>query len=148
MDLDLTTPPTPEEIKYGADYRASHFNKREILAGESEAQLQIAVVGWIRTYYPDVIIQSSFLQGNVNNVGMSIKANQMGYTAGFPDLILLCPKGGFHGLFMELKNGSKGKVSENQRQIMDELIKQGYAGGVVKTFEAAKLMVTNYMESK
>jgi len=101
-----------------------------------------------QSIYPDVIIQSSYLQGNVNNVGLSIKANTMGYTAGFPDLFLLCPKGGFHGLFMELKNGSKGRVSDNQRAIMDELIKQGYAGGVVRTFEAAKLMVTNYMESK
>ena len=148
MNLDLTTPPTPDEMKYGADYKASHFNKKELLAGESEEQLQIAVVSWIRTFYPDVIIQSSYLQGNVNNVGLSIKANTMGYTAGFPDLFLLCPKGGFHGLFMELKNGSKGRVSDNQRAIMDELIKQGYAGGVVRTFEAAKLMVTNYMESK
>jgi len=112
MNLDLTTPPTPDEMKYGADYKASHFNKKELLAGESEEQLQIAVVSWIRTFYPDVIIQSSYLQGNVNNVGLSIKANTMGYTAGFPDLFLLCPKGGFHGLFMELKNGSKQKAKQ------------------------------------
>lgn len=148
MNLDLTTPPSPEEIKYGADYKASHFNKKEILASESEEQLQIAIVSWLRTYYAGIITNSSIFQGNISNIGLSIKANNMGYTAGFPDLFIFIPKGGFHGLFMELKNGAKGKVSENQRAVMDELIKNGYAGGVIRTFEEAKLMVTNYMESK
>ena len=69
----------------------------------------------------------------------------MGYTAGFPDLFICTPRNGFHGLFIELKNGSKGSVSEKQRTIMDMLIKQGYAGGVVKTFEAAKTLINNYM---
>lgn len=146
MNLDLTTPPTQDELKYGANYKASHFNKREILAGESEENLQIAVVGYIRTYFPDSILISSYLQGNLNNVGLSVKANTMGYTAGFPDLFICTPRNGFHGLFLELKNGSKGSVSEKQKTVMDMLIKQGYAGGVVKTLESAKTLINNYME--
>lgn len=148
MNLDLTTPPTPDEIAYGGEFKLNFNKKKMDNSANSEEALQLAVVCWLRCAYPGIITDSSLLQGNINNVGLSIKANDMGYTPGFPDLFIFIPKGGFHGLFMELKNGSKGRVSDNQREIMDELIKHGYAGGVVRTFEAAKLMVTNYMESK
>ncbi|MFA9487094.1 MULTISPECIES: VRR-NUC domain-containing protein [unclassified Moraxella] len=65
----------------------------------------------------------------------------LGTKAGFPDLFLFIPKGGYHGLFIELKtpkgktkNGKTrqaGKVSDNQEMMIDRLNAVGYKAVVV-----------------
>lgn len=61
---------------------------------------------------------------------------RMGTKAGFPDLFLFIPRGGYHGLFIELKRPKgrtkdgktrqAGKVSELQQAMIDRLNAQGY----------------------
>lgn len=145
MPLDLSSPPTAEDIAYGGEFKMNLNKKKMNNAGNSEEALQLAVINWLRCEYPDLITHSSYLQGNINNIGLSEKANMMGYTSGFPDVFIYCAKGGFHGLFMELKNGKKGVVSERQKLIIERLIILGYAGGVIRTLEGAKELVNDYM---
>lgn len=145
MNLDLTTPPTAQEIAYGGEFK-SNFNKKKMdNSSNSEEALQLAVVCWLRCAFPDIITNSSLLQGNINNIGLSEKANNMGYTSGFPDLFVFIPKGGYGGLFMELKNGKKGVVSLRQKEVIEALQIAGYYGGVIRTLEEAKTMVNYYM---
>jgi hypothetical protein len=145
MNLDLTTPPTAQEIAYGGEFKAN-FNKKKIdNSSASEEALQLAVISWIRCAYPELITHSSYLQGNVNNVGLSQKANLMGYTSGFPDVFIYATKGGYGGLFLELKNGKKGVISIRQKEIIEALQIAGYYGGVIRTLEEAKTMINYYM---
>ncbi|UYZ99311.1 VRR-NUC domain-containing protein [Moraxella bovis] len=61
---------------------------------------------------------------------------RMGTKAGFPDLFLFIPHGGYHGLFIELKapkgktkdgkHKQAGKVSKHQQTMIDRLNAQGY----------------------
>lgn len=61
---------------------------------------------------------------------------RMGTKAGFPDLFLFIPHGGYHGLFIELKRPKgrtkdgktrqAGKVSEHQQTMIDRINAQGY----------------------
>lgn len=61
---------------------------------------------------------------------------RMGTKAGFPDLFLFIPCGGYHGLFIELKRPKgrtkdgktrqAGKVSDLQQVMIDRLNAQGY----------------------
>lgn len=147
MTLDdlLSEPLTPEDIAYGGEFKMSFQQKKMYNAGESEEALQLAVIVWLRCVYPHVVTNSSYLQGNFDSPGLMSKANAMGYTSGFPDIFIFEAKGGFHGLFLELKNGKKGVVSERQKTIINQLISKGYTGGVIRNLEDAKTLINNYM---
>lgn len=45
---------------------------------------------------------------------------------GYPDLFLPVARGGYHGLYIELKRPGSGKVSEDQEWWIDQLNGQGY----------------------
>lgn len=55
---------------------------------------------------------------------------QMGMRRGWPDLEIMYPAQGFHGLFVEFKFG-KGRQSKEQRDIQAILEKNGYRYAVV-----------------
>jgi len=117
---------------------------RKSLIGGEEG-LQMAVVSFLKSKYPDVITNSSLLQGNINNVGLSVKANQMGYCAGTPDLAIYEPCGKYHGLFIEFKNGKKGVVSPAQKEAMQHLTHKGYKCEVVRSYHEGVNAINKYM---
>lgn len=63
--------------------------------------------------------------GGSRNIIEATKFKRMGVIAGFPDLFLFIPKGGYHGLFIELK-AKGGRVSTHQQVMIGRLTKQGY----------------------
>jgi len=65
-----------------------------------------------------------------------------------PDLCLPVPRGGFHGLYIELKRLRGGRLSEQQRAWLDALGKQGYAVAVCKGWEEAAETIQRYLEGK
>lgn len=48
-----------------------------------------------------------------------------GVRAGVPDLCLNLPRGGAHGLFVEMK-APGGRESPEQKLVMEELVEEGY----------------------
>ena len=71
----------------------------------------------------------------------------MGTKAGFPDLFIFIPKGGYHGLFIELKTPKgktrqAGKVSDNQEMMINRLNAVGYkvvvAYGAIEAIDEIK----------
>jgi hypothetical protein len=63
---------------------------------------QVKVVQHVRAFYPDVII-AAIPNGGDRTVSERLKLNFEGVLAGMPDLCVLEPKNGFHGLFVEMK---------------------------------------------
>lgn len=72
------------------------------------------------------------------------KFKQMGTKAGFPDLFLCIARGGYHGLFVELKT-AKGKVSPLQQTWLDRLNKQGYKAVVCYGYDEARGVILDYV---
>ncbi len=50
---------------------------------------------------------------------------KQGAKSGVSDILLLVPRGGYHGLCLELKVG-KNKATDNQKMFLQEMKKQGY----------------------
>jgi len=71
---------------------------------KKEESLQIFLATFMRMKYPDVIFQSDIASGMFLTIGQAVKAKQMRSGRGQPDIIIMEPKGSYHGLCIELKN--------------------------------------------
>jgi hypothetical protein len=71
----------------------------------------------------------------------------MGVRSGFPDLILCVARGGYHGLFIELKT-AKGRQTDNQKYFQKALEAQCYRYEVVRSLDEFRRIVTQYMNEK
>lgn len=77
--------------------------------------------------------------------GARMKAQ--GLRSGVPDICLALPVGGMPGMYIEMKRGSGGKVSENQQKWIDRLRSVGYVVEVCYGAEEAKEAINNYLNS-
>lgn len=68
----------------------------------------------------------------------------MGVKAGVPDLFLPVPRGGYHGLFIELK-AENGKPSESQLWWRNELNGQHYFSAVCYGWLQASELIVRYL---
>lgn len=79
----------------------------------------------------------------------------MGTKAGFPDLFVFIPKGGYHGLFIELKapkgktkdgkTRRAGEVSDNQEMMIDRLNAIGYKAVVCYGYDETITAIREYL---
>ena len=72
------------------------------------------------------------------------RMKQEGLKPGVPDVCLPVPRGGFHGLYVEMKVG-KNKPTDNQREWLAGLKEQGYATAVCYGWEAASKVILKYL---
>lgn len=71
----------------------------------------------------------------------------MGVKSGAPDIIILEPKGKFHGLMVELKAG-KNRPTSSQTLWLAELQKRGYQVAIVYNFLSFKKLVDDYLSGE
>ena len=110
-----------------------------------EHKLQCLCVEWFRYWYPKGTI-FAIPNGGARNVVTAARLKAEGVLAGVPDLCVPMARGGFHGLYIELKNGKKGVVSERQRTIMDKLRDEGYKCVVCRSFDEFAQEINDYMK--
>lgn len=68
-----------------------------------------------------------------------------GLRAGVPDLMLPVARGGYHGLFIEMKRTKGSVTSKEQKSWHKYLNGQGYLCVVCKGFEEAKAVIECYL---
>lgn len=68
-----------------------------------------------------------------------------GMKAGVPDLCLPVARGGYHGLYIELKRLKGSKTNGKQTEWLEELTKQGYYTALCKGWEAAAKVIEEYL---
>jgi hypothetical protein len=112
----------------------------------TEHQEQVITIKWFRLQYPKL---SNCLwaipNGGVRNIGTAIKLKSEGVTAGVPDLFLMIPKNGFHGLFIEMKIQG-GKLQPNQKEFLKLANALEYKAVVCYGFEEAKKVISDYLK--
>lgn len=76
------------------------------------------------------------------------KLSHLGVKSGVSDLVLPLARGGYHGLFIELKRQKGGKLSDSQREFLDDMIAAGYMAAVARGSEEAIRIITDYLEER
>lgn len=70
----------------------------------------------------------------------------MGLRKGVPDIVLPVPRGGYHGLYVELKRKEGGKASKEQLWWLEQLDKQGYAVTICRGWVQASQNIIAYLK--
>lgn len=109
---------------------------------------QVKLVNWVRKMYP---VESEYMfavpNGGARNPVVAQKLKAEGVVAGVPDLMLLWPSRGFHGLAIEMKKtgATWAHVSRDQRKWLSMLQAAGYCASVAYGFDNAKEIVKEYL---
>lgn len=86
--------------------------------------------------------------GGYRNPIEAVKFKRMGVKAGVPDICIPLARKGYHGLYIELKRKSGGKLSEHQLYWRELLIKEGHAWFEAKGADHLKQIVMEYLNAK
>lgn len=117
--------------------------------GEQEHNLQVACVRWFGMQFPQLApLLFAIPNGGYRDVRVAAKLRAEGVRAGVPDMMLAVPKGQFCGLFVEMKNGKAGRLSDHQRDMIARLQTQGYRVEVCRTFEEFVSATSEYLGFK
>lgn len=118
----------------------------------SERTHQIRFIGYARRKYPEIITIISPIAKFAGSTGARMHQGRihkaMGYIPGTPDIFFPHPRGGYHGLFIELKRTSGGRVEPQQRGMITALISLGYCAVICRGYDEARLMLDQYMISE
>lgn len=120
-----------------------------------EESLQIAVSDYLKMAYPKVIFTAEG-SGIRLTMGQAIKAKRQRSQRGLPDMIILEPRGVFHGLLIELKredqspfkkDGGLRKCEHLQEQMsaIFKLTRTGYFASFATGFDEARKIIDEYM---
>ena len=115
---------------------------------ESETQARIFFFfSVMRGKYPGLDLMYHVPNGGSRNKIEAANLKRQGVKAGVPDICLPVPRGGYHGLYIELKEG-RNKATEKQLEWIAELARQGYVAVVCTGFDAAVQEIVRYLEGK
>ena len=110
----------------------------------TEHQEQVMLFQWA-----DWALRPNLLYAIPNGGKRDIRTAAMlkaeGVKPGVPDIFLPVPRGGKHGLYIELKRRRGGTVSREQEAWMRALAEQGYMCALCHGAEAAKNEILAYM---
>lgn len=117
----------------------------------SEEDEQIALFAWARASrhkYPEL----RWLHASLNGIAASSpreakQAKLAGMESGVPDVFLPVPRGGYCGLYIEMKRSDKtlSDLSESQREWKSGLAENGYRAEVAFCWEQAKDIILDYL---
>ena len=121
----------------------------------TESDIQIKVSQYIKEKYPDVIFTFD-ASGLRLPIGYAMKIKKMRSSNGIPDLLVFEPKGGYNGLFIELKkDGVKiykkdytftSEHYEEQFNVIEALKDKGYCAMFAFGLDEAKAIIDFYLD--
>ncbi len=111
---------------------------------------QVALIQWaaLNTHkHPELALLFAIPNGGHRDIRVAAKLKAEGVQAGVPDLCLPVARGGFHGLWIELKAG-KNTARPAQLAWIDRLRAQGYVATVERGWERARQTIEDYLEGR
>lgn len=109
---------------------------------------QIGVIDWANWNtgrFPELKLLFHVPNGGKRNAAEAARFKAMGVKAGVPDLCLPVPRGGYAGLYIEMKYG-KNKTTEKQEEWIHSLIEQGYLVKVCWGGQEATAALEEYLQ--
>ena len=102
---------------------------------------------WQQEGRPELKLLYHVPNGGKRDVKTGRALKRQGVKAGVPDLCLPVARGGYHGLYIELKVG-KNKTTRKQEGWIAALRQQGNYVSVCYGWEEAKETIENYLDEK
>lgn len=117
-----------------------------------ESDLQEAIITWSHTMIPQYPELSWFFavpNGGYRSGREAVSLKRQGVVPGILDLMLCVPRGGHHGLAIELKtpNGKCLPPSKEQAAYIKFLTEQGYCARITNNFDECKSIILEYLNS-
>lgn len=115
-----------------------------------EASEQRAVIDWAarsQGAYPDLKMLYAIPNGGSRHPAEAANLKRQGVKAGVPDLFLSVARGGYHGLYIEMKRRGEKPRSE-QVDWLTALTEQGYYTTVCYGADMAIATLTRYLSMK
>jgi VRR-NUC domain. len=116
----------------------------------SEHDEQVRLFQWAELAagrYPELREMFAVPNGEHRHKATAGKLRAEGVKAGVEDIVLLVPRGGFHGLLIEMKrvDASPSDVKPDQRAWHEIHRSRGFCVWVCKGFEDARRVVMDYL---
>lgn len=135
--------------------QGEYFPKKE---AKTEAELQVQAANYLRRCYPQVLFHHDAHSAVQVHIQTAQHAKAKGVMKGWPDLMVMRPRGGYAGLFVELKKPglrlykvrSGAPYNEHfstQLAVHEELREAGYAVEVAQSLTSFKQIIDNYMQA-
>lgn len=115
----------------------------------TESYEQITLFSWAQLNmgkYPELKYMYHVPNGGVRHKATAGRLKAEGVKSGVPDVVLPCPRGTYHGLYIEMKRIKGGRTSDEQKDYLAFLKEQGYKTTVCKGWQEAADAITKYME--
>lgn len=121
---------------------------------DTEARIQADCFTWFWNQYPHLRrLMFHIPNGGKRTKYEAARFKAMGVVPGIPDLFLAIPKGGYHGMFIEMKRpgdipDESGRLSKHDVEQMDTMNKfdqQGYFCVYCDSVERFKIMILGYL---
>lgn len=116
----------------------------------TEHEEQVALMRLVEMHrgrWPELGMLFAVPNGGDRNVIVARKLKAEGVKKGVPDLCLCVPRGGYHGLFVELKRQKKGRISPEQVEWIKALRGQGYRAEICLGATEAWNVIQEYMRA-
>lgn len=114
----------------------------------TEHEEQAALMDWIADNsgkHPELKLFYHIPNEGKRSPAAAMRLLSEGLKKGVPDNFLPVARGGYHGLYIELKRVRGGKLSPEQRQWIDNLNAQGYRAEVCKGWQASVQVIEDYL---
>lgn len=114
----------------------------------TESQIQAALFQWAVWNvgkWPDLALMFAIPNGGARDAVTGAILKREGVKKGVPDIFLPVARGPYHGLFIEMKAGKRGKVSAEQEMYLNRLAWNGYQAIVCRSVDAGIQAITKYM---
>lgn len=96
--------------------------------------------------YPEVSLLFHIPNGGRRDAAEAANLKRQGVKPGVPDLFFPVARGGYNGLFIELKRTEGGRLSEYQKHWLHLLEKQGYCAVVCHGAREAVDVIIRYLK--
>ena len=123
----------------------------KVLHEPLEAEEQRALFSWAALQagrYPELRFMYHVPNGGKRNAKEAAHLKAEGVKAGVPDIVLPAARGCFHGLYIELKRQKSGSLSQDQKDYLDFLQKQGYCAVMCRGWKQAASTILMYLGLK
>jgi len=116
----------------------------------TESQEQTAVFRWAAlamNHWPELFFLHHVPNGGSRYPIEAVNLKRQGVKPGVPDICLPCARGGYQGLYIELK-AQHGRVSPEQSMWLEHLRAAGYRAEVAFGAEQAISILTQYLTAE
>lgn len=107
-----------------------------------EISLHMSTAAYLRHAWPEHLPFTHFPAGELRDARTGAKLKAMGLAAGWPDFILMLPRGQVG--FIELK-ASGGVLSDAQAAFRDACIANGHGHGTARSLEEVEQIITRWL---